>query len=93
MPKVKDLTWLKSNLVINKYRSRRLEVFCKKTLLKKRPSGKCFPVSFEKFLRTPFLKEHLWWLLLQIGQVTSRMTVQYFNGVAFQSKLIAVTYK
>ena len=25
----------------------------------------CFPVNFEKFLRTPFFTEHLWWLLLQ----------------------------
>ena len=24
----------------------------------------CFPVNFEKFLRTPFFTEHLWWLLL-----------------------------
>ena len=25
---------------------------------------KCFPVNFAKFLRTPLLTEHLWWLLL-----------------------------
>ena len=25
---------------------------------------RCFPVNFAKFLRTPFLKEHLRWLLL-----------------------------
>ena len=25
---------------------------------------RCFPVNFVKFLRTPFLIEHLWWLLL-----------------------------
>ena len=24
---------------------------------------RCFPVNFAKFLRTPFLTEHLWWLL------------------------------
>ena len=34
------------------------------TLLKKRPLHRCFPVNFVKFLRTPFLKEHLRWLLL-----------------------------
>ena len=28
-------------------------------LLKKRPWHRCFPVTFVKFLRTPFLKEHL----------------------------------
>ena len=35
------------------------------TLLKKRLRRRCFPVNFVKFLRTPFLKDHLWWLLLQ----------------------------
>ena len=34
------------------------------TLLKNRLWRSCFPVNFAKFLRTPFLKEHLWWLLL-----------------------------
>ena len=33
------------------------------TLLKKRLWHRCFPVNFVKFLRTPFLTEHLWWLL------------------------------
>ena len=36
------------------------------TLLKKRCWYRSFPVSFAKFLRTPFFKEHLWWLLLNI---------------------------
>ena len=34
------------------------------TLLKKRLWDRCFPKNFAKFLRTPFLIEHLWWLLL-----------------------------
>ena len=34
------------------------------TLLKKRPSFLVFPVNFVKFGRTPFVMEHLWWLLL-----------------------------
>ena len=29
-------------------------------------SQRRFPVNFAKFLRTPFLTEHLWWLLLLI---------------------------
>ena len=33
-------------------------------LLKKRLWHSCFPVNSVKFLRTPFLTEHLWWLLL-----------------------------
>ena len=36
------------------------------TLLKKRLWHRCFPVNFAKFLRTPFLTEHLGWLLLFI---------------------------
>ena len=34
------------------------------TLLKNRLWHWCFPVNFAKFLRTPFLEEHLRWLLL-----------------------------
>ena len=34
------------------------------TLLKKRLWHMCFPMNFAKFLRTPFLTEHLWLLLL-----------------------------
>ena len=32
-------------------------------LLKKRRSHRCFPGNFEKFLRSPFFIEHVWWLL------------------------------
>ena len=35
------------------------------TLLKKRLWHRCFPVNFVKFLRTPFLTEHLRWMLLK----------------------------
>ena len=34
------------------------------SLLKKRLWHRCFPVDFAKFLKTPFLTEHLRWLLL-----------------------------
>ena len=34
------------------------------TLLKKRLWHRCFPVNFAKFLRTPFIIEHVWWLFL-----------------------------
>ena len=34
--------------------------------LLKRDSNTCFPVKFATFLRTFFLTEHLWWLLLII---------------------------
>ena len=32
----------------------------------KRLYHRCFPVKFVKFLRTAFLTEHLWWLILTI---------------------------
>ena len=62
-------------------RSSRLKVFCKKGVLRNfaKLIGKhlcqslffnkvaaCFPVNFAKFLRTPFLTEHLRWLLLYV---------------------------
>ena len=34
------------------------------TLLKKRLWHRYFPADFVKFLRTPFYREHVWWLLL-----------------------------
>ena len=37
------------------------------TLFKKRLWQRCFSVNFAKFLKTPFLTEHLWWLLLNIS--------------------------
>ena len=35
------------------------------SLLKKRLWHRCFPVNFMKSLRTPFLTEHIRWLLLE----------------------------
>ena len=37
------------------------------TLLKKRLWHRCFPVNFSKFLRTPFLTEHLQRLLFHVA--------------------------
>ena len=34
--------------------------------IKKETLDRCFPMNFAKFLRTPFFKEHLRWLLLNI---------------------------
>ena len=36
------------------------------TLLNKRLWHRCFSVSFVKFIRTPFLTENLWQLLLYV---------------------------
>ena len=34
------------------------------TLLRKKLWHRCFPVNFAKFTKMPFLRKHLWWLLL-----------------------------
>ena len=39
---------------------------------------RCFPVNFAKFLRTPFLTEYLWWLLLV--QLTAKSSIQASAG-------------
>ena len=93
--------------MLQKYRSSRLEVFCRKdvlrnfekftgkhlcqgllcnnvaglrsvTLLKKRFWYRCFPVSFSKFLKTPFITEQLRWLLLETP----------VNQLIFREKLV-----
>ena len=49
------------------------------TLLKKRLWHKYFPVTFAKFLRTPFLNEHLWWLLLKVCTFCSFLQFSRFE--------------
>ena len=52
------------------------------TSFKKRLWHKCFPVNFAKFLRTPFLKEHLWRLLLDTGNYNEQnLKVTFFQVV------------
>ena len=46
-------------------------------VIKKRLWHRCFPVNFTKFLRTPFLTEHLWWLLLFLYQ---RLGILHLNN-------------
>ena len=75
------------------YRSSRPEVFYEKGVLrnftkftgkhlcqrKKRLWHRCFRVNFAKFLRTPFLTEHLRWLLLPINILHWRNTLSMKN--------------
>ena len=44
------------------------------SLKKKRFWYRCFPVSYAKFLRTPFLKEHLRWLPLEVKRFRKKKT-------------------
>ena len=55
-----SLLFNKVSLFFNKVAGHRPE-----TLLKKRLWQRWFPENFAKFLRTPFLKKHVWWLLLR----------------------------
>ena len=93
--------------MLQKYRSSRLEVFCRNdvlrnfekfivkhlcqsllfnkvaglrtvTLLKKGFWYRCFPVNFSKFLKTPSITGHLWWLLLKTP----------VNQLIFREKLV-----
>ena len=48
------------------------------TLLKKRLWQWCFLVNFEKFLRTPLLTEHPWWLLLPNALFSSKISFKTF---------------
>ena len=50
------------------------------TLLKKRLLHRCFPVNFEKFIRTPFFIEHLWWLLLHVSFYIEDKIYSGFNS-------------
>ena len=49
-----------------KFTGKHLRQSLSATLLKRRLWCRCFPMNFTKFLRTPFLIEHLRWLLLKL---------------------------
>ena len=55
------------------------------TILKKRLWHRCFLVNFAKFLRTPFIKEHLWWLLLLVDWCL-------YDGIITNQHLLKVNY-
>ena len=69
------------------FRSSRLEVFCKKrvlrpaTLLKKILWHRCFPVNFAKFLRTPFLQNTSGRLLLVVSNYNNHPSIRDTNNV------------
>ena len=51
------------------------------TLLKKSLRRRCFPANFAKFLRTPFLTEHLRWLpLFMTLKFISLWSMNEING-------------
>ena len=54
--------------------------------MKKRLWHRCFTVNFAKFLRTPFLIEHLWWLLLMITSKKTEFTTSVCHLGNFQNQ-------
>ena len=47
--------------------------------LKKRLWPRYFPVNLRKFLRTPFLTEHLRWLLLELMRANNSNETLFFD--------------
>ena len=79
---------------ISSLRSSRPEVFCKKGVLRKFAKflGKHLyqslaglPVNSVRFLRTSFLIEHLWWLLLFSIETVSSFALLFFPNAFFQT--------
>ena len=62
------------------------------TLLKRKLQHSCFPVNFAKFLRTPFFKEHLWWLLLTFVLFPSMGVRQGRLGIFSKNNPTTVSY-
>ena len=50
-------------------------------LLKKRLWHRCFPMNFAKFLRTPFITEHLWWLLVNVLRISPLREAWVFSKI------------
>ena len=63
-------------------------------LLKKGLWPRCFPVSFVKFLRTPFFIEHLRWLLLKVSATSQRWinVINYKPGLENKEYLESSEY-
>ena len=45
--------------------------------MKKKTLQRCFPANFAKFLRTPFLTEHLRWQLLHLKYLSKKSAEFY----------------
>ena len=61
------------------------------TLLKKRLWHRCFPLNFAEFLRTHFVMEHFWWLLLNVTHdsimISRKLSYQLQQAFFFQLQI------
>ena len=53
---------------------------CQRLFFDKVAGLRLFPVNFKKFLRAPFLIEHLWWLLLQCEEDCFQVESKYITS-------------
>ena len=80
----KENTCARTSLLI-KFRPNKVAVLKHTALLKKGLWHRSFPVNFEKFPRTPFLVEHLCWLLL--GSFLGCQSMWYFSRNTIISRI------
>ena len=66
------------SLFFNKKQASSLQLYFNKRLW-----DRCFPVNFGKFLRTHFLIEQLWWLLLNFTKIAFS---KYEFGISFKKQ-------
>ena len=62
-------------------------------MLKKRPWHSCFPVKFAKVLKTPFILEHLRWLLLPGERSMQRNVPQAYNFIKMRDHIFIFLLK
>ena len=62
------------SLFLNKVTGLRVCTFIKKRLW-------CFPLNIAKFLRRPFIIEHLWWLLLLKKNLTGQTFTEFVGSM------------
>ena len=72
------LKWNKQEIFKRRHKKDQKQLPQPAPLLKKRLCHRCFPVNFAKFLRTPFLTEHLQWLLLKDGKKADNIAEKLF---------------
>ena len=69
-------------------------MFCKKGALRNfAKCADCFPVSFAKFLRTPFFIELVWWLLLILEANKVEVLLKFHGNLELEKKIIMYDLK
>ena len=72
------LKWNKQEIFKRRHKKDQKQLPQPASLLKKRLCHRRFRVNFAKFLRTPFLTEHLQWLLLKDGKKADNIAEKFY---------------